>query len=389
MGATSLETITISESVKEIGYKAFQGCSGIKSVTIPSSVNGIGDYAFSGCSGINSITIPSSVNSIGDYAFSGCSLSSVTIPSSVKNFGKCVFQDCTELLTVISYMTEPNTVGYGNQTQTGFSENTYRNGTLYVPAGTKELYLRFDGWKEFLKIVEMAGEEQTYLTILNGEEEIAKLKVKQGENYTWQIPSTDDHKLTSLYFNDALVTNQINQDGIYTTPAITTSSTLKMIYEDNAQKWGDLNRDGVVDVADHVELTKIIMTSVTDPENGDDPDNPSDDNIDTDKVTAHFTGRAYIKVNDCIQSGSKLNVQLSNRSEKTITLTGIYLIDGQTKAESENLFTDSMNIPSGADFGYTITVGANGITQPIVRFTYSYNNKNYTAEDQWKETNTP
>ena len=287
-------------------------------------------------------------------------------------------------------MTEPNTAGYpGFQTQTGFSENTYRNGTLYVPAGTKELYLRFDGWKEFLKIVEMAGEEQTYLTILNGEEEIAKLKVKQGENYTWQIPSTDDHKLTSLYFNDALVTNQINQDGIYTTPAITTSSTLKMIYEDNAQKWGDLNRDGVVDVADHVELTKIIMTSVTDPENGDDPDNPSDDNIDTDKVTAHFTGGAYIKVNDCIQSGSKLNVQLSNRSEKTITLTGIYLIDGQTKAESENLFTDSMDIPSGTDFGYTITVGANGITQLIVRFTYSYNNKNYTAEDQWKETNTP
>ena len=150
-------------------------------------------------------------------------------------------------------MTEPNTIG------SGFSENTYRNGTLYVPAGTKELYIRFDGWKEFLKIVEMAGEEQAYLTILNGDEEVAKLKVKQGEGYTWKIPSTDDHKLINLYLNDALVTNQMNLDGFYTTPAITTSSTLKMIYEDDAKKRGDVNRDGTVNVADHVELSKIIM----------------------------------------------------------------------------------------------------------------------------------
>ena len=39
-----------------------------------------------------------------------------------------------------------------------FSEETYRNGTLYVPAGTKDLYIRFDGWREFLKIVEMNEE---------------------------------------------------------------------------------------------------------------------------------------------------------------------------------------------------------------------------------------
>ena len=28
-----------------------------------------------------------------------------------------------------------------------FSEETYRNGTLYVPAGTKDLYSSTDGWK--------------------------------------------------------------------------------------------------------------------------------------------------------------------------------------------------------------------------------------------------
>jgi hypothetical protein len=52
-------------------------------------------------------------------------------------------------MTVKSYILEPfNVTGL-------FSNETYRKGTLYVPAGTKELYVRFDGWREFLKIEEM------------------------------------------------------------------------------------------------------------------------------------------------------------------------------------------------------------------------------------------
>ena len=33
----------------------------------------IGPFAFSGCSGLTSVTIPNSVTNIGDYAFSDCS----------------------------------------------------------------------------------------------------------------------------------------------------------------------------------------------------------------------------------------------------------------------------------------------------------------------------
>ena len=51
-----------------------------------------------------------------------------------------------------SYIKEPFNVGK-------FSENTYRNGTLYIPAGTTLLYIRYDGWREFLNIVEMEKEQ--------------------------------------------------------------------------------------------------------------------------------------------------------------------------------------------------------------------------------------
>ena len=68
-------SLTIGNSVTEIGYYAFSGCSGFTgNLVIPNSVITIGGYAFSGCSGFTGIlTIPNSVTTIGSYAFNNCS----------------------------------------------------------------------------------------------------------------------------------------------------------------------------------------------------------------------------------------------------------------------------------------------------------------------------
>ena len=81
---SSSTSITIPNSVTEIGLRAFAGCTGLTSITIPNSVTEIGAYAFEGSTGLTSITIPNSVTRIGRYAFSGCTgLTSITIPNSV------------------------------------------------------------------------------------------------------------------------------------------------------------------------------------------------------------------------------------------------------------------------------------------------------------------
>ena len=76
--------------------------SPITSITIPNSVTNIGNGAFNGCKSLTSITIPNSVTSIGGSAFYGCkSLTSITIPNSVISIGEEVFSYCYSLTSVV------------------------------------------------------------------------------------------------------------------------------------------------------------------------------------------------------------------------------------------------------------------------------------------------
>lgn len=77
---SALTSVTIPESVTEIGENAFINC-GFTSVTIPGSVTKIGANAFLSCGVLTSVTIPASVTLIDNGAFKGCALTSVTIPN--------------------------------------------------------------------------------------------------------------------------------------------------------------------------------------------------------------------------------------------------------------------------------------------------------------------
>ena len=93
-----LTSVTIPNSVKNIGFQAFFQCSSLTSIIIPDSVKKIGESAFESCSDLTSITIPDSVTSIGNSAFSYCSsLKSVTISDSVTSIGKRAFRNCCNL----------------------------------------------------------------------------------------------------------------------------------------------------------------------------------------------------------------------------------------------------------------------------------------------------
>ena len=100
--SSTLQSITIPDSVTEIGYGAFSSCASLQVLTLGNSVRVIGDYAFSNCKNLALSELPLSLESIGNSAFSGCTfnITSVTVPDSVTYIGTNAFNLCMYLESV-------------------------------------------------------------------------------------------------------------------------------------------------------------------------------------------------------------------------------------------------------------------------------------------------
>ena len=78
--------------------------SSVEKITLPDTITKIDDYAFNSCSSLTSINLPEGLTTIGQSAFSGCdALSSINIPSTVTNIGRWAFSDCYSLVEIYNY----------------------------------------------------------------------------------------------------------------------------------------------------------------------------------------------------------------------------------------------------------------------------------------------
>ena len=101
VGCENAVTVSLPDTITEIGESAFQNCYKLESIVIPNGVASIGKQAFKGCKALTSIDIPSGVTSIGEYAFSNCkALSLVTISDTVSTIDSNAFEGCTSLVSI-------------------------------------------------------------------------------------------------------------------------------------------------------------------------------------------------------------------------------------------------------------------------------------------------
>ena len=103
---TPIVTSDFQYTVKNGGATLLSYIGTDRMVDIPASLGGypviaIGDRAFMDNAKLISVTIPDTVTQIGWFAFSGCvSLESVTIPQTVEAISYGAFQNCPSTLTV-------------------------------------------------------------------------------------------------------------------------------------------------------------------------------------------------------------------------------------------------------------------------------------------------
>ena len=253
-----LTSVVIPNGVTSIEKGAFCDCSGLTSVTIPGSVKSIGVEAFAGCVSLPSITIPEGVTTIGESAFSQCKgLTAVSIPNTVTSIGENAFAGCNSL-TVVEVK---------NSTPISISSNSFDSNrayaTLIVPEGSKEAYETANYWNEFKNIVSLSDDvipkcAKPEISFENG-----KIKFTcetKDVIFISEVKLADDND----YYDAEIQLSQKYKISVYATKAgclDSDVSTREIILTDNGKAVivGDVDGNGVVNVADHVKLSDIIF----------------------------------------------------------------------------------------------------------------------------------
>ena len=269
---SGLTSVSIGNSVTFIGDFSFYCCSGLTSVTIGNSVTSIGNQAFGGCSGLTSVTIPNSVTDIFGEAFYGCSsLTSVTMGNSMKYIAGRAFGNC-ELLTDVYCLPEKvrqsTPGGEGLYTDPDAFADSYQEFiTLHVPATSAEAYGALAPWKSFKEIVGLNGEEipatpkcaTPTISLVDGK--ITFSCETEGVEYISEVTVTDVKK----YYDNEISAPKKFKVTVYAAKASYDNSdtaTAEFDFSGDTSLSGDVDGNGIVNVADHVKLSSIIMEQV-------------------------------------------------------------------------------------------------------------------------------
>ena len=100
-GCTSLKSIELPTSLREIGMNAFFH-TGLTRITIPEGVTELEELLFYDCDSLKEVTFPQTLERIGAYAFWGCSsLVAAHVPDCVKTIEYGAFSDCSSLKDIV------------------------------------------------------------------------------------------------------------------------------------------------------------------------------------------------------------------------------------------------------------------------------------------------
>ena len=123
MNMKAISGIKLPKGLERIEEEAFLGCDGITQIVIPDTVKTLGKGVFDSCTGLKKaifvggitelpanlfyntalteITLPDTLTRIGNWCFSRCkSLSEIDLPESVEELGRGAFNECSALTSV-------------------------------------------------------------------------------------------------------------------------------------------------------------------------------------------------------------------------------------------------------------------------------------------------
>jgi hypothetical protein len=263
-GCESLESVEIPNSVTSMGTSVFYICTNLKSVTLPEGLTKIKQSTFAKCNNLSSVNIPSTVTSIGMEAFLECeNLTSIVIPASVQDIDVSAFINCENLQTVVIESETPPSLG-----ENAFPRN--ENLKIYVPCDAIDDYLGNEDWMPYKSMITSAAHkvfvkssnnEYGYVTIEEknacSEEHTAIITAysKDDDNYQFNrwddgnkdnprtITVTEDLSFTAIFGKKPKILNQETTNPICTSATGSASFDVTNGVSPYTVLWNDGNTD--------------------------------------------------------------------------------------------------------------------------------------------------
>lgn len=98
---TSLTTIELPHSVKQIGTASFEGCKSIVEFRMPQELDSIKPCAFKNCQSLKELAFEGNLKVIGSEAFLGCTgITTLNITTGIDSIANSAFNKCTGITTL-------------------------------------------------------------------------------------------------------------------------------------------------------------------------------------------------------------------------------------------------------------------------------------------------
>jgi len=95
-GFVNVKSITMSDTVVQIGDRAFEDCESLREITLPNGLKKVGAFSF--CEKLTNIVFPNTITQMEKGILSGNkNLKSVKLPNSIKVINRYDFSNCKKL----------------------------------------------------------------------------------------------------------------------------------------------------------------------------------------------------------------------------------------------------------------------------------------------------
>lgn len=342
---SALEKIIVPEGVETIGYQAFCSCSNLTEITLPSTIKNIESEAFDG-TGITSFNYPQNIKYIPNSVFANTSLEEFSVPESVTEINDNAFHRCSSMKKI----TIPKSVTY-----IGSDVFKYcRNLTIYgYKDSAAESYAKANAINfisvDYKVVFKDNGRTQKTEYVLEGENATPPtLPAKEGYTLSWDADYTN---ITEDMVIKAVWTKKDNGGG-NTTIIVSPSETTK--YTVTFKDRGEVVKTEKVKSGDAAEYPYISRNGYK-----------LSWDKDFSKVTANITVNAVWSV----IKPEKVTSLTAESGNKSIALSwdeteyaGYYLVYRKADSEKEYtqvakttkiLWTDSKAVP-GTQYAYKV-----------------------------------